>query len=238
MFKPDVIVTWPKSCDYPLWRQFIRDNRHLFNEVIVVFMETNQGFDYRSFVREAMFRDHVLFVESPIVKANEDWRNVAINAALLQSLHSEWIWFTEQDFHPTNKFFAIVSGLMQTNAIAIGVKEGERLHPCSLFIRREILNKTNKFFGISSGVYDHFGKIQYDLDYLSRETGRPVAIINTDNYNHMAGLSHNMSLIERNEAPNHKKEEFDAYIKACHAVSVPLHDNWKNTFKILSSEPV
>lgn len=222
--KPDVIVTWPRNCDYPLWRQMIHDNRDKFNEVIVVFMETNQGDDYREFVRQAMFQDHVLFVQSPIITDDQDWRDVAVKAGLLHSLHAEWIWFTEQDFFPKEHFFEDIDTCMKREDIGyIGVKDGSRLHPCSLFIKRSILNQTKRRFGIIKDTLDHFGQIQKDLENITNGL-----IQSPDYYTHMAGLSHNMRLLEHSNAPNHNVPEFREYLYKCLLVTVPLDQRFKN----------
>lgn len=225
MIKPDIIVTWPRNADYPVWRQMIRNNRHLFNEVIIVFMETNQGDDYREFVRQAMFQDHVLCVESPTLTAGEDWRNVAVNAGLLHSLHSEWIWFTEQDFFPKEGFFQEVEKHSE-DADVIYVDDGGRMHPCCIFIKRETLAKTKKQFGANPPEYDHFGQLTKDL-WTIGETEKPVtaAVVNPGLYNHMAGLSHNLTLVAKGDLPNYKREEFEAYLWNCLRVNVPLPPN-------------
>lgn len=224
--KPDIIVTWPRNCDYPLWRQMIRDNRDKFNEVIIVFMETNQGDDYRQFIKDAMFQDHVLFVQSPPVGATEDWRNVAVNAALMHSLHSEWLWFTEQDFFfpEIDNVWQLLDEVSQTGCRAIGVLDGQRLHPCCLFLKRNLLVQTSKSFGANPPEYDHFGRIQKDLDHL-KVNGY---ILHPDTYIHMAGLSHNMRLITEGQEPNHQVEQFYNYLNDCLKVTVPLHETFFN----------
>src|SRR5690348_16350414 len=108
MIKPDIILAWPRNCDYPLWRQFIRENRPLFNEIIIVFTDTFDQHDYSEFVRRAMFQDHVLFLDNPAIQSGEDWRNVAIHHALLHSYNAQWVWFTEQDFFCKKGFWDMV----------------------------------------------------------------------------------------------------------------------------------
>lgn len=221
--KPDVIVTWPRNCDYPLWREYIRDNRSRFNEIVIVFMETNQGDDYRDFVRKAMFYDRALCVETP-PNYEGDWRNAAVNAGLQHSLHSEWVWFTEQDFFPGPEFWNKVEEC-STKHDYIGIKEGDRLHPACLFMKRALLNETRKDFSIVPGKLDHFGLIAEDL--LTKNG----AILSPDYYIHMAGLSHNLSLIARSEAPNHNIEQFKEYCKACLKLSVDMPVSFEVTLR-------
>ena len=78
MTKPDVIVVWPRNCDYPLWRKFIHENRSRFGKVIIVFMETNQGDDYRAFIKSTLSPNLYAIYDSPTPQGYEDWRNVAV----------------------------------------------------------------------------------------------------------------------------------------------------------------
>lgn len=224
MARPDIVISWPNNCDYPLWRQFIHDNRYRFNNVIIVFTETNTQPDYKDFVRKAMLRDWCLFVQSPAPNSNGDgrldWRDVAVNAGLLHSYNAEWIWFTEQDFFTKNDFWEHVKkGFDQYGAM--GVYDGERLHPCCLFIKREVLNNTCKNFAANPPEFDHFGAIQRDL------TGVPVYVIPQASYHHMAGLSHNWRQVAEGGTPNYKPEEFNNYLKSCLQVTVPLDPQWQ-----------
>lgn len=218
MIKPDVIVTWPRNCDYPLWRQFIHDERTRFNEIIIIFMETHQGHDYREFIRNAMLRDYVHCVNSPTVDyGSQDWRNVAIHAGLIHSYNAEWLWFTEQDFIIKDvNFWTDLENAEQQGCEVVGVLDSMRLHPCSLFMKRSALEKTGKNFGIVPDKLDHFGLIQKNIEELKLKTG----IISEDRYTHLAGLSHNMHLLGLGEAPNHQKEAVIEWLRASLAVSV------------------
>jgi hypothetical protein len=224
MMLPDIIVSWPRNCDYPLWRQFIRDSRDGFNEVFVVFTETYHGEDYRDFVRTAMAEDRVQFINMPQYNPSiDDWRNVAIHEALKRPSTAEWVWFTEQDFYitdPQQFWTEIGEGALSCNAI--GVLQGERLHPCCLFIRKDELAKTGQNFGIVPGVLDHFGLIQKDLEALKK----PVGLIGPESWKHYNGLSHNFRLLSDGDVPNYQTEEFYDWLKQSLAVSVPLDERF------------
>lgn len=227
---PDIIVSWPRNNDYPLWRKFIKDNRTKFNEVIVVFTETFQGDDYREFVRKAMFKEYVHFVDSPLPNAGEDWRDIAVNQALLHSYNADWIWFTEQDFLITDdKFWDFVYQEAGNGREVIGTMDGQRLHPCCIFIKREALNKTRKNFGIIPGELDHFGLLQKDIDKLNLDK-----FLLTDGgqfgYKHYNGLSQNWTLASRGEKPNYKIEEFIDYLEKCLKAEpeITLDERFKN----------
>ena len=196
----------------------MRDNRTRFNEVLISFMDTNAGPDYRSFVRQAMFTDYVQFGDAPTPIGNEDWRNLSVNAMLLHSYNAPWLWFTEQDFYPLPGFWESVETYERTGFEVIAVFQGGRMHPCCIFITRNALNQTRKNFGIVPGVSDHFSMIQEDL----ANAKIPVGIINRDTYFHHNGLSHNMTLLYNGEQPNYEPEKFSEWLQECLQVSVPL----------------
>lgn len=222
--QPDIIVSWPRNCDYPLWRQFIHDCRDDFNEVFIVFTETYHGEDYRDFIRGAMQFDRVTFLQMPQYNPSiDDWRNVAIHAALKQPSQAEWVWFTEQDFYitkPTQFWQDVRDGAEQ--CCAIGVTQGTRLHPCCLFIKKSELAKTGQNFGIVPGVLDHFGLIQKDLEAIKCDIG----VISPESWKHYNGLSHNFRLLSDGEVPNYQTEEFYDWLKQSLAVTVPLDERF------------
>lgn len=222
----DLITVWPVNCDYPLWREMIRAYRNQFNKVIIGFMQTNDGTDYRQFVRQAMANDGVTFVE-PIPYGSDDWRNAITNNCLKLTV-SDWIYFTEQDFFYKDNFWLTIDSMIGTPGLEyIGVMDATRLHPCSLLIKRETLEKTKKNFAIKAGVYDHFGQIQNDLTAL-----RAVGYTMPENsYIHMNGLSHNFKLITMGEQPVYKKDAFDDYLRRCLTCQVPLEPGFVKLVK-------
>jgi hypothetical protein len=226
MIIPDIIISWPRNCDYPLWRQYIRDNRTRFNEVIIIFTETHFGEDYRDFVTHAMQPDHVLTVWDYQRDGREDWRNQAIHAGLIHSYNAQWILFTEQDFLPKIGFWQNVQADEGMGVRAIGVKDNERLHPCCLFLRRDLLNSLSKDFGVVKDKLDHFGLIQKQLE----SSNEPIGILNPDTYFHNNGLSHNMSLVERGEMPNYHPTEFTQYLVDSLNCTVPKDKRWLDMF--------
>lgn len=218
----DTIVAWPKNCDYPLWRDFVRKERKRMNEVIVSFTETNTGEDYRDFVRQAMFPDYVHFVEATQPGDGEDWRNLAIHDALLHSYNAPWLWFTEQDFYPQCGFWQKVEELEAQGNDVIAVYQQKRMHPCCIFIKREALEKTRKNFGIVPDISDHFSIIQKDLE----NAGVKIAKIPEDTYFHYNGLSHNWRLLSEGLLPNYEMDKFMEYLDKCLKVKVELSEVW------------
>lgn len=238
-FRPDVIVSWPKNCDYPLWRAFIATNRSLLGKVIISFTETNMGHDYREFVKKSLFKYSVNFIDAPLPRGDEDWRNLSVNRALLHSYNSEWIWFTEQDFLIINEslFWDEIYLKVAMGFDVIGIAEQGRLHPACIFVKRDILNKTKKNFGIVPGVSDHFSLFQKDIEnagvkraYLADEEGL--------GYKHLNGFSHNWRLASEGLEPNYKIDDFMTYLKACLGMKdlIPINDEFERVAKDVLSK--
>lgn len=211
---PDLIISWPRNCDYPLWRKFLAENRWLFDNIVIVFTETNQGDDYRGFLQMVLSQIPIITViNSPDPKPGEDWRDVAVNFALKNiDSPADWVFFTEQDFFiTTDRFWDEVLTAEKEGFEVIATLEGaNRMHPSCIFIKRDVLSKTKQFFGVVPGVCDHFGQLQIDLETLNV----PIHIIRR-NFKHMAGLSQNMRLAYDNQIPNHQLDEFCKYLDNC-----------------------
>lgn len=212
--KPDVVVSWPRNCDYPLWRAFIRKERERFNKVIVVFTETNSGDDYREFVKFAMDKDRVLFLQNDVPTAGEDWRDLSVNLAL-RHVSSKWIWFTEQDFVITSKytFWEKIYASMEIFDV-IAISQQGRMHPACIFANRDAIIKTRCDFGIDPGKGDHFCKFQQDVE---RRISNYITIDDEEGigYKHYNGLSHNWHLSTTGQDPNYRVSEFLDWIKMC-----------------------
>ena len=223
--KPDVILTWPRNCDYPLWRKMIAKNRDNFDDIFVVFMNPNQGVDYRDFVISEMQDTDVIFIDSPEIQPGQDWRDVAVNEALLMS-GSDWIWFTEQDFIPRVKFFQFHKIATTPEDIrVVAAYAGDRMHPCSIWIKRAALDETSKYFGIDTkrGKFDHFGQLQVDLE----KNEKRIAHLPSVYYRHMNGLSHNWTLVSQGQPPVYKPKLFTKYIKQCLNSHMELHPEFR-----------
>lgn len=223
MIKPDIIVSWPRNCDYPLWRQFIRDNRHRFNEIIIGFTETHLGPNFISFVKQAMFPDYIHFVDIVDLPPGRDWRDFTVNNCLLHSYNAEWVWFTEQDFIITSDTFWEDVDKLSNENIVFGAYQSSRLHPCCIFSNREGLNSTSRNFGIVPDKYDHFYIFQKELEDRDIQIGSLKR-----GYKHLNGLSHNISLLYQSSTPNYNLDEFHAYLEDTLSVSVPIDDGYRH----------
>lgn len=213
MIKPDVIVSWPNNCDYPLWRRFISENQNKFQKIIIVFTETNQFPRYDEFVKERLqgFCD---IVYSPKIMPGQDWRDIAVNYGLMRSSNM-WVWFTEQDFLPKEGFWGNVEKQMNEGCDAISYYDSYRMHPCCIFAKKNIINQTSRNFGILPGIKDHFGIFQDEVDELFYKGNAILGILDEILCDHMNGLSSNWTLITNGQQPNYKPERFKKYIQDC-----------------------
>ena len=222
--KPDVIVSWPRSCDYPLWRAFIERERQRFGEVIVVFTE-HEGRDLSGFVR-ANFS--ATFLDSPPV-GDRDWRDVAVNAALDRS-HADWVWFTEQDFiiHDPQRFWAAVDYACWEDAIGIAEPISGRWHPACLFVRRAVIERrTERYFG--PDPIDHFTRFGrqlgnvYDLELQGDLITAPKHI----DFEHLQGVSQNAWLISQGEDIGvFRRPRYQEYLRDCLRCGMALDEQW------------
>lgn len=206
MIKPDLILVWPDTIEFPLFSKFLNEERDRFEKVIIVFSQTNWGPSAEMKVMSSI--TDALFLPAETTPPGEDWRNFAVNRALKHSF-SPWIWFTEQDFTPKEGFWKHVAELEEKKVGVIGIQDNNRLHPCSLFIKRSVLDKTSKDFSARPNEgYDHFGKIYQDLDKINVTIG----FVSPEFYHHYAGLTHNLHLLMQGQKPVYKPEEFYEYL--------------------------
>lgn len=220
---PDLIVAWPMHMDYPIWRQQIREHRRRFRSVFIVFTNMNVlEHNYRSFVRESMVDDNISFMNCPPVEGGQDWRHVAVTHAL-RSSRSRWVFFTEQDFFWKEGFWDNIEEA-RTNYIATVIQG--RVHPCCIFISRDLLNTTNKNFGVVPNVSDHFSMIQNDL------SKKDIHEIPQQYWEHIGGLSQNLYFLQKGELENisYNVPAFRKFCEDSLKVTVPLHDDFRKWF--------
>ena len=220
----DLIICHPIHLTYPLWMKFIHENRERFNKVIVIFTFMNAGSgDYRKFVTDTFSKDNIICVDNDEVEAKDDWRNIAINKALKYS-NSEWVYFTEQDFTPKGNFWHEIEDLMKRVAV-FGYYQDARLHPCCIFIKKELLNNTSKNFGVIRDVSDHFSRFQQELE----KKDIMIGVIPSYLGEHMNALSQNMYMLQNGEEPNYQPERFKEYCKQCLLLE-NLHPDFRKLF--------
>lgn len=223
--KIDIVVTWPNNCDYPLWREWLNKNRLDFGKVLVTFMNANAIDDYRKFLVEVMTPDKITFLANRPLLPGEDWRDVAVSTALSHTV-SDWILFMEQDmiFPTQEEYTAIMKAISkhQDNFDVFGFREGERLHPAFMLVRKETLMLTTRSFAVVPNKHDHFYTFYEELQLKG---ARICELPELFQY-HMAGLSHNLTLMRRGDEVTYKPFAFLDYLKRSLRVSVPLDDHY------------
>lgn len=214
---PDLIVCWPVSCDYPLWRKWLAANRLRFAEVFVVFTD-HSGEDISEWVR-----DHLPARVSTLhshAESGRDWRDAAVNMALDHS-KAEWVWFTEQDFFITDPEFWDSIAREATGVKVIGWRDSTgRLHPSCLFVKRSVIDKTTRYFG--TPPIDHFWTFTHEL--MDAEDHSEFV----EGFEHLQGLTQNHSLIDRGESDGiFERDRFRQYLRDCLASGVALEPGWE-----------
>lgn len=195
MKNTDILTQWCVFNDYPIFRHHIGKYRHLFGKVIL-YPSRHHGFrDLEGFAK-SVFKE--TWVESvQIDYGTEDWRQ-AETIPLLPHSDAEWIWFREQDFFVDDwdKFFEDASRL-QEEADVFGWWHGSQfpyVHPCCLFIKRELLEQTNKDFRAHPEIpgCDHFAMITRDAERLGAKIVKlqDIGYKNWKNAFHLAGLTY------------------------------------------------
>jgi hypothetical protein len=140
----------------------------------------------------------------------------------MHSYNAPWVYFTEQDFYPGQGFWDEVAWHEQQGCDVISVYQGNRMHPCCIFTKRDALNRTRKQFGIVPNTYDHFFMFQEDIEGNDLKNG----IINPKTYHHFNGLSHNWRLVTEGQQPNYEPAEFKQWVEWSLHAHIPLDERW------------
>lgn len=166
--KPDLMITWIKHADYPIFRATLKKYRDFFGKVIILFSEHNRFPYFDHFIQSSLSDLDVTFLDpKEYVYGVEDWRNVSTNEMLKYST-SEWVCSVEQDWFSTDwkRLLDITINAMPTSdLIGWWQSAGKYIHPGYWFMKRESLEKTNKDFAAHDGL-DHFGWITKDAERL------------------------------------------------------------------------
>lgn len=209
MVRPSIVVSWPRSCDYPVFRWYMNKYGHYFNQIIIAFTGLKTEHSYEEFLRGTGLKDvEPIFIDAPMDAS--DWRHVAVVEAL-KANKSDWVWFTEQDFLYQESFLQTIFNRENEDEV-VGFVE-ERLHPACLLVSRSMLDKTSKDFSIQPNVADHFSKISIELFAKAKVIPlQNLGLIEGVHWYHLAGLTHNYTLCRIDRAETvYKPEEFLTY---------------------------
>lgn len=182
--------------DYPILRHLL-NTKWKFNNVILFPSRHHGLIDCEEFLKENI---KATWVTRPYIDYGvEDWRQAETIPCLEHlSEDNEWVWFCEQDFFVDDwdKFFEYVEEKMKTSDL-IGWWHDSAfpyIHPCCMFIRKDILNETQKDFRAHPEIMgcDHFAMITRDVERL----GGVITKIQEDGWTnwerafHLAGITY------------------------------------------------
>lgn len=231
--KPDVIVTWPTSMDYPWWRWQMKVHREKFDKIFVVFH--NQGVP--NFKRWLVHNfKEATFIDMP--EPGVCWRHNSINLAL-QLSKNPWVWFTEMDFFVKEDYFFVKMFEEAEKGDGAGFRQGIRYHPACLLVKRKAMDKTDCFFdpaylfGDAGNVLieahlDHFVFFTWQLDKVAKiKTLKKIGLKDGEDFYHMEDLTHNYDRVKvGNIDEQHRVKDFLIYNAISRTIPVPISKKW------------
>jgi hypothetical protein len=232
MNKPDLLITWIKHCDYPIFREFLVNHSNFFNKIIIYWSEHNRFPYFDHFIQDAIRQDvYELFDHPEIIFLDpietdwgkEDWRNKSTNY-MLHFSESEWVCSIEQDWFSNdwNKLLTATQEAMKDNDLVGWWQENnEYIHPSYWFIKRNILDQTNKDFSARDGQ-DHFGWISKDVIKMNGKikTTQQMGFVDFKDCFHLGGVNQNYLEGMKKDFVFHRPEIFYVYNYWCQKAEV------------------
>ena len=205
--RPDLIVVWPKSVDYPLFRYNLKRFRNYFDQVLIAISDNGTLEDYTNFFTNNITGAHF----KSILRAggDQDWRNIAVNSMLEKST-SDRVLFIEQDFLIRDeRFFEVLLNVNEYDFIYYD--EGGRQHPACALVPRYLIDKTSRDFSARPPAYDHFGLFFRELNQLGHGADlETIGLHDRVDHLHLAGTCQNY-----HAKPFHKPNQFLSYNRLC-----------------------
>ena len=191
--KINLLVVFPLSCDYPLFRYNLKRFREFFQDIYVGFSDHHLGVNYSNFVRKDL--DFAHFVD--VVPSGGDWRDDAVNQLLDIMTPCTHVLFIEQDFLIKDKTFFV--RLFAQDHDFLYYQEGERIHPAFALVKKEIIDRTHKNFGV---VYpqDHFGWFFEEVRQYAEGENIDNWVKWKEDFYHMQGLTQNYKCIKYHDS--------------------------------------
>lgn len=205
--KPDVVMVWPSGCDYPLCRFQLQAFRNFFNNIVITTYKQGEP-DFREFLKQVMKK--TTFVDGGV--DGPSWRERCTLAAL-DKTKSDWILFTEQDFFWKDDHFLYKIIAAAQKHDVVGVRQGERLHPCFLLVKKETLLKTHMDFSVNGDRKDHFWNVSQELLKLGSFMDiRDIGLFEGVDWFHFSSMTWNLNRIKEGDVINfHEVAEFLVY---------------------------
>lgn len=174
MINADIVLIWPYSEDYPLFRKTLRKIRNKVKTVNIFFSEHHSGKHIDSFIRKSLSELGVDFFEDEGIPlpGKGDWVNTAVNT-ILRNVSSEWFLKIHPDFFVKDwdSFLGSLGVAMKRNQL-IGypyLASPDYFSPAFFLMERSLLEKTSLDFSAISSFRDHFWKITADARKLGIE---------------------------------------------------------------------
>jgi hypothetical protein len=181
--------------------------KSFFNKVIITTYDHGRP-DFREFLKQAMPK--VIFKDAG--EDSESWRERCTLLGLGES-KSDWVLFTEQDFLWKNDHFLEKVYAAAKDHDVIGIRQGTRLHPCFLLVKKSLLNQTNKDFSVNGHGKDHFWNVSQELLEKGNFVDiRDLGLYEGTDWHHFSSLTWNLYRIKDGDVLEfHEPAEFLVY---------------------------
>lgn len=224
--KPDLLITWHESCDYPIFRATLKKHRDFFGKIIIYLSKHFREPVYADFLKESI-RDlgNIVFLDPIEYEYGvEDWRHISTTYMLKQS-NSEWVCSVEQDWfakdwdallHQTEEAMKAADMVGWMNETA-----APYIHPAYWFMKRDLLESLGADFKPHSEIVgaDHFAM----MTYKAQEKGAKIVSLQDLGFDcnfreeadafHLGGVNQNyLDFEQRFETKTiHRAEAFFVY---------------------------
>lgn len=217
----DLFVVWPSAVDFPLYREWLENNKKTFNHIFVSISQSHRRLDFTEFLtRELSKIENLTAISTETF--DSDWRSYSVNK-MLNISNSKYCLFMEQDFLISKEsLFAVLEESEKHDGVVI--PDGNRFHPCFLLLKRSVIDSTSKDFAPDTPEYDHFGRFSQEI--ANRDLISINAIISEKDYYHMAGLTYNYLLAMDGQPPNHNLYNFLVYNAASRVSGVKQDERY------------
>mgnify|MGYP001585955497 CR=1 FL=1 len=238
MNKPDLLITWHESNDYPPFRATLRKHRDFFGKIIIYLSKHFREPVYADFLKESM-RDlgNIVFLDPIEYQYGvEDWRHVSTTYMLKHS-NSEWVTSVEQDWFAKDwdKMLEATDKAMKEADMVGWMNETAHsyIHPSYWFIKRDLLESLGTDFKPHSEIVgsDHFAM----MTYKAQERGVKIVTLQDLGFDcnfrqeadafHLGGVNQNyLNFEELFEAKTiHRAEAFFVYNRL--SMSAPVQQS-------------
>ena len=231
--KPDVIVTWPTSMDYPWWRWQMEAHREKFDKIFIAFHKQGNP-DFSDWLKKN-FKSAV-FIDMP--EPGVCWRHNAITLAL-QLSKNPWVWFTEMDFFVKEDYFFVKMFEEAEKCDGVAYTYSERFHPACTLLKRETINKTDCFFDpaycwahagqeLICATLDHFVVFTWQLQEFAKiKSLKDLGLVDGEDFYHMEDLTHNYDRVKvGNVEEQHNIRDFLIYNAVSRHAPVVQNKKW------------